>query len=142
MKFIAWFVLVGAATCLGGCSSMAVKTLPNTDLRHYKRVFVEHRLADGRNLDQLVARELRALGYEASAGAATMMPRDTQLVVEYVDTWDWEFKTYMIEFDLQVRDERTDRTLATGHRYRPSEVLSSTPEAMIRSVVQAVFKPI
>jgi hypothetical protein len=142
MKFIAWLLLIGAAAGLAGCSSMAVKTLPNTDLRQYKRVFVEHRLPDGRNLDQLIARDLRALGYDASAGAATMMPRDTQLVVEYVDTWDWQFKTYMISFDLQVRDERTDRTLATVHRFRPAEVLSSTPDAMIRGVVQAVFKPI
>jgi hypothetical protein len=127
---------------LGGCSSVAVKTLPNTDLRHWKRVFVEHRLSDGRNLDEIIARDLRALGYQASAGAPTIMPRDTEVIVAYADTWDWEVRNFMIGFDVQVREARNDRILATGHRYRPGEIFSSTPETMIRGVIEALFKPI
>jgi hypothetical protein len=142
MKSLVLLLALGWSLGIAGCSSIEVKTLPNTDLRHWKRVFVEHRLSDGRNLDEIIARELRALGYQASAGAPTMMPRDTEVIVAYVDTWDWEGRNFMIAFDVQVRDERTDKTLATGHRYRPGEVLSSTPEAMIRSVIEALFKPV
>jgi hypothetical protein len=142
MKFLICLLAVGWSLALGGCSSVAVKTRPNTDLRHWRRVFVEHRLSDGRNLDEIIARDLRALGYEASAGAPTMMPRDTQVIVAYVDTWDWEGRNFMIAFDVQVREARTDQTLATGHRYRPGEVFSSTPETMVRSVIEALFKPV
>jgi hypothetical protein len=142
MKFLIWVLAVGLSLGVGGCSSVDVKTRPNTDLRHWKRVFVEHRLSDGRNLDEVIARDLRALGYEASAGAPTMMPRDTQVIVAYVDTWDWEGRSFMIGFDVQVREARTDQTLATGHRFRPGEVLSSTPESMIHSVIAALFKPV
>ena len=97
---------LGGAALLGGCTQLSTRALPKSDVGSYKHVFVEQRLADNYGVAEAMARELRDMGYDASAGALTMMPADAELIVSYDDMWAWDFNTYMIEFDMQVRDRQ------------------------------------
>jgi len=131
--------LAGAAL-VAGCSQLTTRSLPNSDIGRYKHVFVEHRLADSFGVADEVARQLRDMGYDASSGAITMLPQDAELVVSYDDMWTWDFNTYMIEFDMQVRLAHSDRIVAVGHYYRPTAVFGRPPEGMIRELLLKLFK--
>jgi hypothetical protein len=128
------------ATVLCGCAQISTRRIPNIDLAGHKRIFVEHRLVDSFGVAEAIARQLRDMGYDASAGAPTMMPPDTELIVSYDDMWTWDFNTYMIEFDVQVRSARSDKIVAMGHYFRPSMVFGHAPDAMIHELLVKLFK--
>ena len=88
-----------------------------------------------------MARQLRAMGYDASSGALTMMPPGTEMIVSYDDMWTWDFNTYMIEIDVQVRNARTDKIVAVGHYFRPSMIFGHPPADMIHELLVKLFKP-
>ncbi|HXQ82348.1 MAG TPA: hypothetical protein VN775_13605 [Opitutaceae bacterium] len=135
----ALLALAGAAV-LAGCTHLVTRSLPKADIGHYKHIFVEHRLADSYGIADEMARQLGEMGYDASAGALTMMPSEAELIVSYEDMWTWDFNTYMIEIDVQVRSARTDKILAVGHYYRPSMVFGHPPAAMIHEMLVKLFK--
>jgi hypothetical protein len=131
---------VAASLVLCGCTQITTRSLPKTDLSGHKRVFVEHRLADSYGVADEIARQLRAMGYDASSGALTMMPTETEFVVSYDDMWTWDFNTYMIEIDMQVRTARSGKILAVGHYFRPTMVFGHPPSAMIHELLVKLFK--
>ncbi len=131
--------LAGAAF-LAGCSHLVTRSLPKSDIGNYKHIFVEHRLADSYGIADEMARQLNEMGYDATAGALTMMPNNTELIVEYEDMWTWDFNTYMIEIDMQVRSARNDRILAAGHYFRPGMVFGRPPASMIHELLAKLFK--
>ena len=133
-------IALAGAIILCGCAQITTRSLPNLDLAGHKRIFVEHRLADSFGVADEIARELRDMGYDASSGAPTMMPGDTELIVSYDDMWTWDFNTYMIEFDVQVRSARSDKIVAMGHYFRPSMVFGPPPAAMIHELLVKLFK--
>ena len=53
--------------------------LPKADIGSQKHIFVERRLADNYGVAEEIARQLRAMGYDASSGALTMMPGERSL---------------------------------------------------------------
>jgi hypothetical protein len=128
------------ATFLAGCAQISTRTIPHIDLAGHKRIFVEHRLVDSFGVADEIARQLRDMGYDASSGAPTMMPGDTELIVSYDDMWTWDFNTYMIEFDVQVRSARSDKIVAMGHYFRPSMVFGHPPGDMIHELLVKLFK--
>ena len=129
-----------AAAGLCGCTQITTRSLPKADVAGHKHVFVEHRLADSYGVAEEIARELRAMGYDASAGALTMMPPETELIVSYDDMWQWDFTTYMIELDMQVRTAHSDKIVAVGHYFRPSMVFGRPPAEMIHDLLAKLFK--
>jgi hypothetical protein len=131
---------LAAASLLCGCTQLTTREVPRSDIGHFKHVFVEQRLVDNFGVADAMARVLRDMGYDASAGPLTMMPPETQLIVSYDDMWAWDFNTYMVEFDVQARTAHTDRILAVGHYYRPSMVFGHPPEAMIRELLGKLFR--
>jgi hypothetical protein len=131
---------LAVALALSGCSHLVTRSLPNSDISHFKHIFVEHRLADSYGIADEMARQLAEMGYDASAGALTMMPSNAELIVSYEDMWTWDFNTYMIEIDMHVRSARTDKILAVGHYYRPSMVFGHPPASMIHELLVKLFK--
>jgi hypothetical protein len=125
---------------LAACSTLSTSRAPATDFASLKRIHVEHRLADGRGLDELMARELQKLGYEASSGPLTLMPTKVDAIVAYEDRWTFDFTTYMIGFEVAVRDARTGRTLASGHYFHPS-FSGNDPADVIARMLRALFPP-
>lgn len=131
-------LLLVALTIAGGCSSVSTHRAPSVDLDRYKKFFVERRLNDNHSLDALIVAELRHLGRTAYSGPLTMKPDDTDAVVTYNDRWAWDFKNYLIELNIDVRDARNDKPLTTGRYYQPSITTKNPPE-MIRDILQPLF---
>jgi hypothetical protein len=137
MKFTALFATLCLA--LAGCSSVQMQKDPAADLGRLKKIFVEHRLADDHHLDELITAELRSLGIEATSGPLTMQPDRVDAVITYTDRWEWDFQSYMIEFNMRMRDARTDRLLAEVNYYHPA-VLRKEPKAMLHEVLSSLFR--
>lgn len=139
MKFLRLLPFVVAALfVLTGCAT-ALSTRKAVDLAPFQRVYVETRLADNHRLDAQIAAALNTLGYEATFGFATMRPPGVNAIVSYTDRWEWDFKDYMIEFRVEVRDARNDKPLANGGYYQAS--LKTKPSAeVVRLVLEPLFK--
>jgi hypothetical protein len=131
---------LAASALLAGCAHINTRVLPEADIGSYKHIFVEHRLADSFGVADEIARQLQIMGYDAAAGATTMMPQDEDLIVSYDDMWTWDFNSYMIEIDVQVRSARGGKILAVGHYFRPSMVFGHPPADMIHELLVKLFR--
>jgi hypothetical protein len=137
MKFFSLLLL--AAALFTACSTVATHKNPKTDFSKFQHIYVEARLGDDHGLDLIIVRELQKLGYHVTSGPLTMKPDDVDVLIFYQDRWTWDFKTYMIEFGLVVRDARKDLILANGSSLHPS-MFEKTPADMIREVLVPIFK--
>ena len=136
MKFAA--LLLALCAWLTGCSS--VDTHKDSDLTRYHRIYVEHRLNDNHRTDELIVAELKACGFEASCGPLTMLPDGVDAILTYDDRWTWDFKSYLIEFSLELRANFTGKPLATGHFHQgPARTVAS--EVIIHQVITPLFRP-
>jgi len=122
---------------LAGCSS--VNTRAVIDLAPFKHIFVVHRLSDDHHIDELFAAELQRLGHDASSGPLTLLPENADAILTYEDRWEWDFKTYLIELNLELRTARTDKKLADG-RYYAASPKSRTPTEVVRELLASLFK--
>jgi len=125
---------------LAACSHIATRTASQVDTTHFKRVYVQHLLTDGKGIDQLIARELRKRGYDASAGPIQLMPAGTDALVLYQDRWTFDFTEYLIRLDLEVRNTQGDKLLAEGYLDKPS-VAGNNPVDMVDKLLDKLFKP-
>ncbi len=133
-------IALAGLVLLAGCSQVSTRSIPKADIGSQKHIFVERRLADNYGVAEEIARQLRAMGYDVSSGALTMMPVGTELVVSYDDMWTWDFTTYMIEIDIQVRSARTDKIVAVGHYFGPHVLFGHAPPEMIHELLVKLFK--
>jgi hypothetical protein len=135
-------LLLGFATVLllAGCAEFSSRTTPSAKLGSYQHIYVQHSLTDGRGLDGVIAQELQRLGYDASAGPLTLMPKNTELVLLYQDRWSWDFTTYMIELNMQVMTAHSGRMLAEARTFRPS-LVGHPPVQLVDQILNNWFKP-
>ena len=112
---------------------------PKVDLTKYQHVFVQHLLTDGRGTDEIIARELRHLGYDAIAGPHQMMPENTEMVVIYDDQWNFDFTYYMMKLHLQVLTARTEKLVAESYVDHPS-LVGNSPVDMVDTALKGLFK--
>jgi regulator of protease activity HflC (stomatin/prohibitin superfamily) len=122
---------------LAGCSSVNSRQV--VDLGRFQRFYVERRLNENNHLDELIAAELRARGRVAGSGPRTMMPEDTQVIVTYDARWNWDFKTYLIELNLEFHTVIPTKKLADAQYYQPSLTPKAPPEA-VRELVGRLFR--
>jgi hypothetical protein len=134
-----FFLSIACALLLAACSTLSMQKQPGADPTRFKKIYVEHRLADGRGIDQLIVQELQRLGYDASSGPLTMTPPDTEAILTYVDDWNWDFTLYMIDLDAQVRDAQTGQILASAHYDHPA-MRGKSPAGMVKAVIDLLFK--
>jgi lysyl-tRNA synthetase class I len=131
------FALLAVCVLLfSGCAS--IETRKVVDLSQFKKIYVEHRLTDDRRVDEMIVQELTKLGYQASRGPLTMLPDHTDAVLTYEDRWEWDFKTYLIEFNVTVRTARTNKKLADGRYYQPTPN-SKAPAEVVSKVITPLF---
>lgn len=133
-------VLLAGVAFLSACSSIHTQRDPKVDLGHYREFFVEHRLSDDRRIDEAIVDELKALGRNASAGPMTMMPQSADAIVTYQDEWAWDFKSYLIQLNIQIRDSRRERIVATGNYQQPS-MFTKKPPQVIHAILAPLLKP-
>ena len=128
-----------ASLVFTGCST-ALSTRKATDLARFKRIYVESRLSDNHRIDEKIATELRTLGVYASFGVPTMLPEGVDAIVSYEDRWQWDFKDYMIEIRIDLREARSNKPLATGSYYQAS-LKTKSSEEVIRLILTPLFRP-
>jgi hypothetical protein len=133
---VLWIVV--ALVALAGCANVTSHRNPAVDLGRYQRFYVERRLADNQRLDELIVQELRRLGREATNGPLTMKPDGIDAIVTYTDRWAWDFKTYLIELNIEMRDARTNKSIMVGRFYQPSMRTKSPPD-MIHELLAPHF---
>jgi uncharacterized protein YceK len=133
----AFVALFAGILLLSGCSSVHTQQAPKADLGRYKYFYVEHRLSDDREIDEAIVAELKALGHDASAGPLTMMPQSADALVTYQDEWAWDFKSYLIQLNIQIRDARRERVIAAGNYQQPSMFTKKPPQ-----VIHAILVPL
>jgi hypothetical protein len=131
---------VTLALALAGCSSVTSKHDPAVDLSHYHHFFVEHLLTDNHRIDEQIVAELHSLGLDASSGPMTMKPDDADAIVTYNDRWTEDFKKYLIDLHIDIRDARTDKPLTVGRYYQPS-IITQQPSKMIHDILAPLFAP-
>ena len=130
--------VLAVAILASGCSSTTTFKSPGVDFAGYKKLWVEQNLADDQGVNEMITGELRALGYDVGTGPATMMPRGIEAIITYTDQWTWDFKTYLIDVEVIVREPRSPRVVARGRYFRPG-ITAKAPGAMVRDVVQSIF---
>ena len=123
---------------LTSCSSVSARRA--IDLTHYKHVYVEHRLADNHRIDEQIVAELKQLGCDASSGVLTMKPDNADAIISYEDRWTWDFKDYLIEFNLYMRDARTDKPVGHGY-FHQAALITKSPSQVIHQVLTRLLKP-
>jgi len=133
--FLVLLAVLGLAT---GCASFSSWKDPSAQLQKRKYFYVESELADGQKLHTTIAAELRAMGYNATSGYLTMMPKDADVLVSYTTRWTWDFTTYLIELDLQMRDPKTGKILASIYYHRPGVGGTSTNDLIQRVLTKVV----
>ncbi len=137
MKLIAPILALLAALFAVGCGT-ATSTRKVVALDSFQRIFVERRLNDNQHLDALLVAELRRHGREASSGPRTMMPEKVDAVLTYDARWEWDFKTYLIEFTFELHTPHSKKKIADGRHYQPT-IRTKTPEAVIQELMASLF---
>lgn len=105
-------LLLLSLTLLAGCASFRTHVEPSADLSQVQRFWVERNLADNRAIGVKLTRALQAYGRDAEVGPLTMMPRETQAVLSFRDSWSWDFREHLTALEVTVREPRTRRLLA------------------------------
>ncbi len=93
---------------------------------------------DNHRLDELLVAELRQLGREASSGPLTMMPEKTDALLTYDARWEWDFKSYLIELNLELHTVPAHKKLADGRYHQPS-IRTKRPADVIRDLLVPLF---
>ena len=131
-----FLILLAVLSLATACASLSTWKDPKAQLQKRQHFYVESELADGHDLHAAIAAELRAMGYNASSGYLTMMPKDTDTLVSFQSRWTWDFTTYLIELDVQMRDPKTGRIVATVSYHRPGIGGTSTEELINRVLTE------
>lgn len=124
---------------LCGCSTIDTHQDPSADLSRIKKVFVERRLADDHHIDQIITDELATMGIQATSGPLTMKPDKVDAIITYTDRWEWDFKAYLIELNIRIRDAYTEKPMADASYYRPA-IIDRKPEVVIHQILPPLFK--
>lgn len=136
--------LISGALALGALQGCAVNrdntyVSPDVDLLRLKKLHVVKLDADEHAVNNIIARELTKLGFEASTGLGASAPKDADALVTYQDRWQWDMTMYMIELKIQVREPRTGGLLAMGDSFHTS-LTRKSPEEMAAGVLSNIFK--
>lgn len=135
MKLLSLFAFALLAL-LAGCSSLHTRSV--VDLAPFKRIYVVHRLTDDHHIDAMLVRELQQLGHEASSGPLTLLPENTDAILTYEDRWEWDFKTYLIELNIELHTAHTEKKLADGH-YLQQTPRSKPPAVVVHELLASLF---
>lgn len=132
-------LLLGIAWLGAGCQGLGGTNglrLPD-EARQRTTLVVQHQPKDERRLDRVLVEVLRARGLDAVLAEEGR----AGLRVTYLDRWYWDFRMYMVDFRVDVRDPETEALLATGRSYQTSMVaMGETFRSVIERAVDAMME--
>ncbi len=130
-------ILTGlVALAATGCHSSSTRKIIPLD--RFQRIYVERRLNENNHLDEILAAELQRIGRTASAGPLTMMPENTDAILTYDARWAWDFKTYLLELNVELHAVHPHKKLADGRYYQPS-ITTKAPAEAVRAILEPLF---
>ena len=100
------------------CAGTSATPLPDTARSEGAVFFVENHGKDGRQLEQIIVRTLRARGLDAVGGARGTRPGSVGFLVSYEDRWAWDMRTYLLMIQIDIRDLQTGQIVATSRSIR------------------------
>ena len=98
--------------------------------------FVQHQPKDERQINRLIENAMRVRGLDAST--STTESRD--YVVSYIDLWQWDMRTYLIDFRVDVRDTHTNVLVGTARSFQTSlSAMGQSYQEIIESTVEVLL---
>jgi len=80
------------------------------------------------------------LGYDASCGPLTMMPEKVDALLSYEERWGWDFRSYLIELRVELKDLKTPPTqLSVVRCFRPALANALTPQEMVQIALRRLL---
>lgn len=126
------------AALLAGCTSVTTLTAPHVDFAKYQHIFVKQPLNENHHLDEMLANELKSIGRDANSGPMTMMPDNTDAVLDYNARWTGDFSPYIIDFSIALRTAHTNKLLAEARYYQPS-AWTRPPDVLVRTLIRRML---
>nr|WP_283108228.1 hypothetical protein [Shewanella electrodiphila] len=123
-----------------GCATRLEATVaPGQSLTELGNVYVQHFSPDKRNLNYIIADKLTLLGYPATPLDGTEVPNDANIVITYVDNWQWDITNYLIKIKIDFRKAENKQLLITGESFRTS-LARKDPDFMIQEALEKIFQ--
>jgi len=124
---------------LVGCASVTAYRAPNSSLENLGSIYIVHFSPDKRNLESVIADDLRSRGYNVSYGEKDAMPTDIDTIVNYIDHWKWDMSIYMLDIEIEFREAKDNKKIASAKSYRPS-IQRASPKKMIQETIDKILE--
>jgi hypothetical protein len=125
---------------LSGCATRLEATMaPGQSLDDLGNIYVQHFSPDRRNLNYIIADKLTLLGYPATPLDTMAIPDDADIVITYVDNWQWDITNYLIQIKIDFRNAESKQLLITGESFRTS-LVRKDPDFMIQEALEKIFQ--
>ena len=96
-------------------------------------------LKDKRNLNYIIADKLSLLGHPATPLDSNEVPEDADVVITYVDNWQWDMTNYLIKIKIDFRNAENKQLIVTGESFRTS-LARKDPDYMIQEALEKIFQ--
>jgi hypothetical protein len=131
-------LLVLASLTLISCASVKSTVAPGKSTTDIKSIYVEHNPEEDRDIDKMIASQLRSRGYRATHGSAAAKPSGVDAVLRYDDQWMWDITMYLLQLDLKLHESGSNQLVSEASSYRPSLQRKST-DAMVKETLDALL---
>jgi len=96
---------------------------------------VLHQPKDERDLNRIIVSALQSRGFKI----ADYKDNNPTYVVNYIDRWFWDMRTYLIDFRVDVRNKATGVLVATARSYQTSlAAMGKSYEGIIKLTVETL----
>ncbi|MDD9180767.1 MULTISPECIES: hypothetical protein [Aliivibrio] len=112
---------------------------PGQSLDDLGNIYVQHFSPDKRHLNYIIADKLTLLGYPATPLDTIVIPDDADIVITYVDNWQWDITNYLIQIKIDFRNAESKQLLVTGESFRTS-LVRKDPDFMIQEALEKIFQ--
>ena len=126
------------AISLSACANrQSVSVAPTTNMASLKTIYVVHQPKDNRQVNQLIAENLRSRGVTATTGASPS-PSNVDAVITYIDRWMWDITMYLLQLTVIVSDPKTNAQMATATSLHGS-LTRLSPTEMVNETLSNIF---
>jgi hypothetical protein len=132
-------VLALLSLMTSGCAiNRATASLtPGSDLSKTKSFYVVQ-IPEDTVVHELIKTNLTKRGYSVSTGPVMQPPYKSDAVLTYVDKWQWDFSTFLMELTITIRNPATNYPMAVGNSFH-SSLSRKPPEGMVDEVLTNIF---
>ncbi|WED26472.1 hypothetical protein L3V77_15975 [Vibrio sp. DW001] len=139
MQKIKVLVILALVMVSSGCATRLEATMsPGQELKDFGNVYVEHFGPDKRNMHYIIADKLTMLGYPATPIEENGSPKNADVIITYVDNWQWDITNYLIQIKIDARNDKR-HLLISGESYRTS-LARKEPEFMIQETLEKILQ--